>query len=180
MDGWWERGGRARSQGVFAVTNRSDPRYLVLLAVLLAAAACEDREAPPASDRPAPIPTTPEHRKPMTASEVKRFEAIAAQQIQQHKEALVAACSEPKEGDAGVEPGAKVDPESLKRAAAGSSKTVTVMIVFDEEGNEATREVIDEAEVATGVARCVGENLPPVTVPPPKRKVRVKVPLKLP
>ena len=54
------------------------------------------------------------------------------------------------------------------------------MIVFDEEGNEATREVLQESETSAGIARCVGENLPALTVPAPKRKVRVKVPLRIP
>lgn len=116
----------------------------------------------------------------MSASEVKRFEGLAAAQIKEHKPALVTACYKPTEADRPSAPDGTIDPETLKKVAAGSSNTVTVMIVFDEEGNEATREVLQESETSAGIARCVGENLPALTVPAPKRKVRVKVPLRIP
>ncbi len=180
MDGWWERGGRATPQGVIRATKRSDPRYLVLLVALLASMACDDEQGPPKSDRPAPIPTTPEHRKPMTASELKRIEGLAAAQVAQHKPALVTACHRPTDEGEDVKPRGKVDPEVLKKVAEGSSNTVMVMIVFDEEGNEAAREVTEESQTPTGVASCVGQNLPKITVPAPKRKVRVKIPISLP
>ena len=141
---------------------------------------CDEKEPPTKSDRAAPIPTTPEHRKPMSASEVKRFEGVAAMQIKEHKKELVAKCYEPIKAEAPDAPAGKVDPDTLKKAAAGASQSITVMIVFDEEGKEATREVTEQSEVPTGLARCVGEHLPPISVPAPKRKVRIKVPLSFP
>ena len=134
------------------------PRYLVLLAGLCTATACSKEEEPPKSDRPAPIPTTPEHRKPMSAAEIKRLEALVTKQIDGHKAALVSACQEPNEADASAKDPAK-NPDALKKAAAGPS-TLSVMVVFGDDGNEITREVIPASERAARLATCVGEHLP--------------------
>jgi len=195
---WWGRGGRATPQGVKGTAFVRDPRYLVTPAALrpsigallvscglvlsgLVLPGCSKEEtSKPGDDRLPPVPTTPENRKPMSAAEVKRFEGLTAQQIADHKQDLLKKCYEPAKDEAVTADGG-IDPEALKRAASGNRSSVTVMVVYDEEGKELTREVhADLADKNDAVASCVDDNLPKLRVPAPRRKLRIKVPLEFP
>jgi hypothetical protein len=124
-------------------------------AVSEAAARPRARAPEPAAPPPAPSPGA--SREVVTQQAGKALGA--------HRAALVKRCWEP----------------AVAKAPEPRTIRYVFNLAFDAAGREVARGVIEDRETARiDVTRCVGENLPPIEVPPPGAVISVEVPFSLP
>jgi hypothetical protein len=141
---------------------------------------CEEEAAPEPNKPSAPIPTTPPHRRPLRAGQIKRFEVMVAQQLADEKPELTKTCWDPI-ADAGAPEDGGIDIEDLKEAASGSSVEVQFLFVYGEDGKELSRQVLDHpTKRRAGLSKCLDDTMAPTTIPAQNRKVQIKIPMTFP